>query len=591
MVHVLLEHSDARRDNVLKRAVWALTVVGLVVIALVSSLVTLPEEASAYTIHDPIVIDGNGDFTAANGVTGGSGTPMDPFVIEGWEISPPPFGIGIKIQNTNAHFIIRDVYVHSGDIDMSAISMNNVTDSNITKSTLFGFGNSIGFSWSTNITIADNEISGAWIFAISGGPSFNVTLTGNNISGRMGNVYLANTDNILISDNYIRNGWNSVSFFNSSFVTFTNNTVADATTMSIFLGGTTNALVHHNNFVTDWATYQAIDDFGPLNAWDDGYPSGGNYWSDYTGTDVMSGPNQDIPGSDGIGDTPYIIDLGTQDNYPLMTPATAPGVQPPMWPKARLGGLDVENVTISWDLSSDDGGSFKTVVGYRVYRNVTYDPDGLGYQLIGTVPNGTSEFTDTSAGEGNPNTYFYLVCAFDVGNNASCAEQVVKYTRPLAKGMNLVSIPICPTDSSVEGVFQTVSFDQAWTRVWNASTSTSEWKFYSTEKPYREEFYICGRGGIWINVIEDSNLTVAGNLVWPEIRLKPGWNLVAFPSFSTTYTVADFKGATSLVEVEGFDPTTPPYHLRALGDGEVFQTGHGYWILSDSHISWLIPPF
>jgi hypothetical protein len=56
------------------------------------------------------------------------------------------------------------------------------------------------------------------------------------------------------------------------------------------------------------------------NVWDDGYPPGGNYWSDYTGVDVKSGPNQDQPSSDGIGDTPYIIDEYNQDNYPLMKP-------------------------------------------------------------------------------------------------------------------------------------------------------------------------------------------------------------------------------------------------------------------------------
>ncbi len=41
------------------------------------------------------------------------------------------------------------------------------------------------------------------------------------------------------------------------------------------------------------------------------YNSNGNYWSDYTGTDING---------DGIGDTPYIIGGNLRDRYPLMAP-------------------------------------------------------------------------------------------------------------------------------------------------------------------------------------------------------------------------------------------------------------------------------
>jgi len=82
-------------------------------------------------------------------------------------------------------------------------------------------------------------------------------------------------------------------------------------------------LIYHNDFVDN--TYAAVVSYSQYtNSWDNGYPSGGNYYSDYAGVDVFSGPNQDIPGMDGIGDTPYVIASNNVDNYPVMNPYFPP---------------------------------------------------------------------------------------------------------------------------------------------------------------------------------------------------------------------------------------------------------------------------
>jgi parallel beta-helix repeat protein len=83
--------------------------------------------------------------------------------------------------------------------------------------------------------------------------------------------------------------------------------------------------IYSNNFDKNGPPQAAVIP-GDINTWDSGYPYGGNYWSDYTGTDLYSGPYQNQTGSDGIGDTPYIIDANNQDNYPLMNPCTPPDI-------------------------------------------------------------------------------------------------------------------------------------------------------------------------------------------------------------------------------------------------------------------------
>jgi len=103
-------------------------------------------------------------------------------------------------------------------------------------------------------------------------------------------------------------------------------------------------MIYHNNFIDN---VQQVSSFLVLmNVWDDGYPSGGNYWSDYTGVDLKWGSDQDRSGSDGIGDTAYVIDGNNRDRYPLMTPWT------PIIPKGPCdvngdGKVDIYDVVIA----------------------------------------------------------------------------------------------------------------------------------------------------------------------------------------------------------------------------------------------------
>jgi parallel beta-helix repeat protein len=102
----------------------------------------------------------------------------------------------------------------------------------------------------------------------------------------------------------------------------TNNTVS-CNTISLNRFGvglyySSNNTFYHNNFIDNQEQVEYRGYPTPSNAWDDGYPSGGNYWSNYNGTDLFSGPYHNTTGSDGIGDTAYVIDGDNTDNYPLM---------------------------------------------------------------------------------------------------------------------------------------------------------------------------------------------------------------------------------------------------------------------------------
>ncbi len=151
-----------------------------------------------------------------------------------------------------------------------------------------------------------------------------------NAVGRGNGIYLGNTtahvriSNCTLHDATGDSGkyhFNSGIFmYRTSNVTLLNSTISE-NGYGIYLDSSEKNLIYHNNLIKN--LNQSYDNSGS-NFWNSSYPTGGNYWSDYGGTDIFSGPAQNKSGSDGIGDTEYTNISGgggAQDNYPLMQPA------------------------------------------------------------------------------------------------------------------------------------------------------------------------------------------------------------------------------------------------------------------------------
>lgn len=434
----------------------------------------------------------------------------------------------------------------------------------------------------------------------------NTSVFGNTFLNNEAGISLFSGRNNTLIDNEARLNYNGVFVDVSQFNWITNNSISknsvgisfdrslhnmiNSNTLSENLYGVylsyTDNMVYHNSFIDN--TNQAIDSgFFGYNTWDNGYPSGGNYWSDYSGTDLKMGPRQDIPGKDGIGDTPYNVSSDSRDRYPLLYPMEFGRPRPPTVEYANLAGTGHQDVIVGWELSPDDGGGLNSIIGYDVYRNTSYDPSYSGYQLVASLPSGSTQYVDINAGEGDPSDYFYIVCAVNFTAVSSCSQgQAGKSTRPLVEGTNLISIPLIQWNESIERVLQTVKFDKAWTY----DAYRNKWISYMTFKPYKGELQtIDHKMGVWVNVTEQSNLTVAGIVpLATSISLLPGWNLVGYPSFYPDYTVGDLKIDTYSTRVEGFDPSLPPYFLKLLPETQFLETGYGYWVFSVNFVLWVV---
>jgi parallel beta-helix repeat protein len=212
---------------------------------------------------------------------------------------------GIIVERDNL-VIDGNGFMLQGSGGYSGIFLHGMENVTVRNMWIKFFAIGVWFRYCSQISISENNITANSMYGIYVNASSYSSISGNGITTSNGyGVFLdSSSENSICGNNITNNYW------------------------GIGLSYSSNSRFWHNNFINNT---QSLDhsDSSFFNTWDDGYPSGGNYWSDYTDVDEKVCPNQDVPGSDGIGDTPYVIDANNRDCYPLMkpwTPTTSPAV-------------------------------------------------------------------------------------------------------------------------------------------------------------------------------------------------------------------------------------------------------------------------
>lgn len=169
--------------------------------------------------------------------------------------------------------------------------------------------------WQTNNTIItksnlrDNQI-GIYLYASSCDNISENTIMNNVLGLRL----ISSSYNSISGNNFIKNGY-GMAFEYSLYNNIYQNNIISSINYGILALESLGNLIYNNEFENN---SEQVLSYESINIWDNDYPFGGNYWSNYIGTDLYSGICQNETGSDGIGDTPYSIDNDNIDRYPLM---------------------------------------------------------------------------------------------------------------------------------------------------------------------------------------------------------------------------------------------------------------------------------
>jgi len=294
----------------------------------------------------------------------------------------------------------------------------------------------VSISNTDNVTLAGNlgtggASSSTSIIAISAGSR--IFVSNNTLEGSTAATALSLVDvvNATVAGNWISDSKNGIVVSGANGLNITaNNIVRNGFGLYLDVGGLNgifNAVMYHNNFV-DNIQSQAAYYPQVVTVFDDGYPSGGNFWSDYRAIDNCSGPQQNIcTGPDGIGDRPYTglkdLQYGTLvDRYPLVN---AYGnfswdTAPPSWPSGSdltVSVVNSTNLTLQWTGAVDDA----WVSGYRVYEDGT---------LLASLPRYYQNYTVAHLSPGSAHTF--KVEAGDLARNWSIDGPSASATLPKA---------------------------------------------------------------------------------------------------------------------------------------------------------------
>ena len=234
-------------------------------------------------------------------------------------------GSNHKISGNNITNNADAIFLQSTTND--SISENNITDNN-------GWG--VVFFDSHDETLFRNNITNNHNGGVALGPSSNDDISENNIANNTGDGIMlygifnhttfksSTTGNTITRNNIKNNKARGIKLISSTHNTISRNNIIE-NQLAIEANYSSYNMIYNNNFVSN---AQQVLCKNSWNTWDCGYPSGGNYWSEYAGIDYNQGSGQNISGSDGIGDSGYRVDRDPKtppellqfDKYPLMGP-------------------------------------------------------------------------------------------------------------------------------------------------------------------------------------------------------------------------------------------------------------------------------
>lgn len=258
------------------------------------------------TDHSPIIIESDNNFTEQAITEGwaGNGTPTNPYIIEGYNITSSE--VLIRIENTSVHFIVRNNLLSGIDQSNSGIYLVNITQGTVRNNLVKNCRDGVHLVRSSDVEIDRNRVqdnmgAGIWLIIecdrniISNNTCFSNGFNGIELGPSAGSeniiiyntcylnsngIWLSSSSENEISNNYLCNNSHGVELeSNSNNNTILGNTIHNNTGYGIYIENSHHNQIYDNYFIHNGHSESQAYDEGENNIFSDNYWNPGIDWS------------------------------------------------------------------------------------------------------------------------------------------------------------------------------------------------------------------------------------------------------------------------------------------------------------------------
>ncbi len=221
------------------------------------------EKKEEIDIKIPIIISSNSDFISKNGISDGTGTSEDPFIIEDIVADPQESRYCILVKDTNAHFMIRNCTFKNASIPMfqdmiwppndyydeAGMIFENVSNAIISRNVIrSNQGMGIIIRRSSSVSIIENEIienGGNGIFIEGRSSDIEVIRNDISLNSQIG-IQSVESSIVRINSNHLEENYQGISIRDVTGTKIENNTFAQQGLTDLNIESSTNMEISSN---------------------------------------------------------------------------------------------------------------------------------------------------------------------------------------------------------------------------------------------------------------------------------------------------------------------------------------------------------